>query len=71
MQDLAKLPVDKIGENPSFLFLWVGSDHLDDGRQLFKRWGYKRCEDITWVKTNTKNKMIPNYSDKGIMVRTK
>jgi len=34
------------------LFLWVGSEHLDDGRELFKRWGFKRCEDIVWAKTN-------------------
>lgn len=25
------------------------------GRELFKRWGYKRCEDIVWAKTNKDN----------------
>lgn len=25
---------------------------LNIGRELFKRWGFKRCEDIVWAKTN-------------------
>jgi hypothetical protein len=24
--------------------MWCGSQHLDDARELFKHWGFKRCE---------------------------
>lgn len=35
----------------SFVFLWVGpgcSDGLERGRATLSRWGYRRCEVITW-----------------------
>jgi N6-adenosine-specific RNA methylase IME4 len=53
--------------------LWVGREHLDDGRELFKKWGYKRCEDVVWIKTNKKNKDIKQSasSDKSILQRVK
>jgi mRNA m6A methyltransferase non-catalytic subunit len=41
--------------DPSFIFLWVGSgagDGLEKGREVLAKWGYRRCEDIVWVKTN-------------------
>lgn len=25
---------------------------LDAGRHCLNRWGYRRCEDIVWIKTN-------------------
>jgi mRNA (2'-O-methyladenosine-N6-)-methyltransferase len=52
---IANIPIEQIADVPSFIFLWVGEEALDEGRELFRRWGYKRCEDIVWVKTN-KNK---------------
>ena len=58
LEDIGAMQIDKISRTPSFLFLWVGSDHLDDGRSLFKRWGFKRVEDIVWLKTNINN---PSY----------
>lgn len=51
-EQIAELPIDEISDNPSFLFLWVGNEGLDEGRALFKKWGFKRCEDIVWLKTN-------------------
>lgn len=42
--------------------MWVGSEHLEHGRELFKIWGYKRCEDIVWVKTNKNKKDHSNTS---------
>ncbi|CAD8211045.1 unnamed protein product [Paramecium octaurelia] len=52
LEELKQLHIDKIADIPSFIFLWCGSEHLDDGRELFKTWGFKRCEDIVWLKTN-------------------
>lgn len=39
----------------SFVFLWVGpgsSDGLERGRECLSRWGYRRCEVITWCLTS-------------------
>lgn len=52
LNDIANLNLGAIAAETSFLFLWVGEEHLDDGRALFKAWGFKRCEDIIWIKSN-------------------
>jgi len=51
-EEIAKLDIESITDIPSFLFLWVGAENLELGRDLFRRWNFKRCEDIVWVKTN-------------------
>lgn len=56
-QEIANLNIEAIAEVPSFIFLWVGGgENLEIGRELFRIWNYKRCEDIIWVKTNIQNK---------------
>lgn len=53
--DLAALPIPLLAADPSFVFLWVGSgagDGLERGRDVLARWGYRRCEDVVWVRTN-------------------
>lgn len=52
---LQDLPLATLAADPSFVFLWVGSgagDGLERGRELLAKWGYRRCEDVCWVKTN-------------------
>jgi hypothetical protein len=50
---LASLPIESLAATPSFLFLWLpSSDLLEIGRALLQRWGFRRAEDIVWVKTN-------------------
>ncbi|KIM23587.1 hypothetical protein M408DRAFT_77403 [Serendipita vermifera MAFF 305830] len=52
---IASLPVPSLSSDPSFVFLWVGhgnSDGLERGREVLAKWGFRRCEDIVWVKTN-------------------
>jgi mRNA (2'-O-methyladenosine-N6-)-methyltransferase len=53
-EDIMNLKLECLGDSPSFMFLWVGSENLERGRELFRKWGYKRCEDIVWIKTNKK-----------------
>ncbi|KAJ3986948.1 MT-A70-domain-containing protein [Lentinula detonsa] len=57
---LQELPVPSLAADPSFVFLWVGSGAgggLERGREVLAKWGYRRCEDVVWVKTNhTSNK---------------
>ncbi|KAG6856848.1 hypothetical protein H0H87_012906 [Tephrocybe sp. NHM501043] len=52
---LQDLPIPSLAGDPSFVFLWVGSgagDGLERGREVLAKWGYRRCEDVVWVKTN-------------------
>lgn len=62
---LEKLPVPALAADPSFVFLWVGSgagEGLERGREVLGRWGYRRCEDVVWVKTNTESNRGPGVS---------
>lgn len=52
LEELKRLEVGEIADAQSFCFLWCGEMHLEHGRELLKRWGFRRVEDICWVKTN-------------------
>ncbi|GAA5915089.1 uncharacterized protein JCM6883_003266 [Sporobolomyces salmoneus] len=68
---LSALPISSIASNPGFIWLWVGSGQktfdergevvrtdgigLEKGRELLAGWGYRRCEDIVWLKSNKKD----------------
>eukprot|EP00850_Spirogloea_muscicola_P014065 SM000098S25145 [mRNA] locus=s98:541950:545487:+ [translate_table: standard] len=57
-EDVLNLKVEAIADNPSFVFLWVGdAEGLEHGRACLKKWGFRRCEDICWVKTNREKPM--------------
>ncbi|KAJ7392131.1 N6-adenosine-methyltransferase subunit mettl14 [Desmophyllum pertusum] len=54
--EILKLEVEKVASQRSFLFLWCGShEGLNEGRKCLKKWGFRRCEDICWIKTNKTN----------------
>ncbi|XP_071734135.1 N6-adenosine-methyltransferase non-catalytic subunit MTB-like [Rutidosis leptorrhynchoides] len=58
-EEIMNLKIEAIADTPSFVFLWVGDGvGLEQGRQCLKKWGFRRCEDICWVKTN-KTKSTP------------
>lgn len=53
--ELEKLPLPQIAASPGFVFLWCGSGQgstLERGRALLTKWGYRKCEDLVWIKTN-------------------
>ena len=48
-------PAPALAADPSFVLMWVGSgagEGLERGREVLAKWGFRRCEDIVWVKTN-------------------
>jgi mRNA m6A methyltransferase non-catalytic subunit len=52
-EDLENLRLEEIAAPTSFCFLWVGdAEGLDRGRDVLQKWGYRRSEDIAWIKTN-------------------
>ncbi|CAM8946243.1 unnamed protein product [Rhodiola kirilowii] len=56
LEEIMNLKIEAIADTPSFIFLWVGDGvGLEQGRQCLKKWGFRRCEDICWVKTNKNN----------------
>jgi len=80
MEELRHLRVGDAADTQSFCFLWCGETHLENGRELLKRWGFRRVEDICWVKTNRLAKTDHSgkverptlmYGDTSICQRTK
>jgi len=74
MAELEKLNIPAVAANPCFLFLWVGNggDGLEQGRELFRKWGFRRSEDIVWVKTNKENPNNTSARDESsTFLRTK
>lgn len=64
---LQELPIPSLASDPSFVFLWIGSgagEGLERGREVLARWGYRRCEDVVWIKTNKETNQGPGVRDK-------
>lgn len=58
--EITAIPVRLLSADPSFVFIWIGkTDHdgLERGREALMKWGFRRCEEIIWVKSNKKRKM--------------
>ena len=67
--EIKSIDVGSIAASRSFIFLWCGAgDGLDRGRECLKSWGFRRCEDICWIKTN---KRCGTRSNGAIFQRTK
>ncbi|CAF1211097.1 unnamed protein product [Rotaria magnacalcarata] len=71
--EVSELDVGSVAAQRSFVFLWCGSaEGLDQGRICLKKWGFRRCEDICWVKTNRKNpRSALTFESGSIFQRTK
>lgn len=71
---LQDLPLATLAADPSFVFLWVGSgagDGLERGREVLAKWGYRRCEDVCWVKTNLESNRGPGVCGTILLPRTR
>lgn len=70
-EEVMKLKIEDIAATRSFVFVWVGSgEGLDAGRECLRKWGFRRCEDIVWIKTN-KKQGISYLEPKSIFQSTK
>nr|CAG4649381.1 EOG090X07CF [Scapholeberis mucronata] len=70
---IMELDIGEVAAPRSFIFLWCGSsDGLDLGRVCLRRWGFRRCEDICWIKTNAEAPgHSKNLEPKAVFQRTK
>ena len=68
-----KLEIGEVAAQRSFCFLWCGSaEGLDEGRKCLRAWGFRRCEDICWIKTNKKDPGNVKYTEpKAVLQHTK
>ncbi|XP_065663867.1 N6-adenosine-methyltransferase non-catalytic subunit-like [Hydra vulgaris] len=63
-EEIIRLEISQVAAQRSFCFLWCGSSEgLDEGRQCLKAWGFRRCEDICWIKTNKNNPGNTKYME--------
>ncbi|XP_060078609.1 N6-adenosine-methyltransferase non-catalytic subunit-like [Ylistrum balloti] len=71
--EIERLDVPAVASQRSFVWIWCGNaDGLERGRLCLKRWGYRRCEDICWIKTNIKNpSKSKSLEPNSILQRTK
>ncbi|BEI94536.1 uncharacterized protein CcaverHIS019_0701080 [Cutaneotrichosporon cavernicola] len=73
--DIAALPIRHLSADPAFVFLWVGAgdaDGLERGRECLAKWGFRRAEDIVWVKTNkAKGESNPGGASTGLFASQK
>jgi N6-adenosine-specific RNA methylase IME4 len=74
---LARAP--KTAVQPSDWVLWTldarcgSAEGLDAGRHCLRKWGFRRCEDICWIKTNkdSSRKYMLHQDPHNCIVHTK
>ena len=50
-KDIAALPIkDLVSDDGAHLYLWVTNNHLKDGLDVLKAWGFEYVTIITWIK---------------------
>ncbi|XP_015929155.1 N(6)-adenosine-methyltransferase catalytic subunit METTL3 isoform X1 [Parasteatoda tepidariorum] len=45
-------------QDEGLIFLWVTGRAMELGRECLQLWGYERCDEIIWVKTNQLQRII-------------
>ena len=67
-EEIRALRIEDISATPSFCFLWCGNKHVEQGTACLLKWGFRRIEDVCWVKTNghiAPSDRIPEYLPAG------
>ena len=52
LEEIRNLRIGEIAADQSFCFLWCGNKHVQQANDCLEHWGFKRIEDICWIKTN-------------------
>lgn len=59
LNEICKLPIDRIADKNCILFLWVTMPKLQEGLDVIKSWGFKhKTTAFTWIKLNPKAETI-------------
>ncbi len=55
--EMRRLPVPAL-QDEGLIFLWVTGRAMELGRECLKLWGYRRVDELIWVKTNQLQRII-------------
>jgi len=55
--EMRNMAVQKL-QNHGYIFLWVTGRAIELGRECLAHWGYKRVDELIWVKTNQLQRLI-------------
>ncbi len=56
MEEIQKLPIERLAANNCALFLWVTFPYLNEQIKLFNYWGFKyKTLGFSWLKTNSRD----------------
>lgn len=50
LEEICRLPVERIAADPSHLYLWVPNALLPEGLEVMRRWGFRYVSNIVWHK---------------------
>jgi len=56
-EEMKKLDIPSL-QDDGYIFLWVTGRAMELGRECLKVWGYERCDELIWVKTNQLQRII-------------
>ena len=50
VRDIAAMPISELAEDDCHLWLWTTNQHLSDGFEVMRAWGFKYLAPIHWIK---------------------
>ncbi|CAF2555084.1 unnamed protein product [Rotaria sp. Silwood2] len=56
-EEMRRLDIPSL-QDDGYIFLWVTGRAMELGRECLRIWGYQRCDEIIWVKTNQLQRII-------------
>jgi len=56
--EMRRLPLPSLQPDYGLLALWVTGRAMELGRELFSLWGYRRVDELVWVKVNQLQRLI-------------
>ncbi|CAH8613592.1 unnamed protein product [Heterobilharzia americana] len=70
--EIERLEIEQIAAPRAFVWIWCGSgEGLDAARKCLRKWGFRRCEDICWIKTNINSPGHETLEPNAVFQRTK
>ncbi|KAI9330750.1 MT-A70-domain-containing protein [Obelidium mucronatum] len=60
-QAIQNMPVQLLQKTSGFIFIWVINTKYLQAFELLEKWGYKYCDDITWVKRTIHRRMAKGH----------
>lgn len=56
--EMRQLPIPSLQPDWGIICLWVTGRAMELGRELFLQWGYKRVDELVWVKVSQLGRLI-------------